>query len=219
MTETPHTLWWDWPDPKTGRVSRKHRHFNNLRGAQEWLEARRRFNPWIQNELITQATVRSDEQKVTQDKDEADAKNRERLVKLMLRYNITIPAREIDKWRPTVEKTGNIPGVSDGLTCIATNGLLAYFTRPDREPLYGHVHWFHWDTPDISYIPFVNEHGELRYFKSIKDVGAPSAWAKPPPKAKPPSTPKASATGLPKKITLLNATSLVDKLIEKYATK
>jgi hypothetical protein len=123
-------------------------------------------------------------EKETMERDEVERLNRQRLVDLMLKHNITISAREIDKWRPTVEKTGRIEGVSEGLMCVMTNGLLGYFLRDGREPLYGHVQHFKWDEPDISFVPYVKENGETGFFKSVKDQGAPSAYYRMPRKVR-----------------------------------
>lgn len=128
----------------------------------------------------------------TIDRDETDRLNRQRMVDLMLKHNITIASRDFDKWRPTVETTGRIEGVSDGLTCIMTNGLLGYFLREDREPLYGHMMHFMWDTAVVSYIPYLTEQGEERYFKSEKDQGVPSAYYRRTPKPKTPKVKKAA---------------------------
>jgi hypothetical protein len=111
---------------------------------------------------------------------EADQQNRQLLVRLMLEYNITIPAKQFDKWRPTERKTGRIPGVSEGLTCIMTDGLLGFFIREGKQPLYGHVGWFRWDEPDVSYVKYIDEHGEEKFFKQVKQEGAPSAYFKRP---------------------------------------
>jgi hypothetical protein len=135
----------------------------------------------IQREALSQ----SDEQ------DDVDRKNRQRLVELMLTHNITIPARDFDKWRPTTLTRGRIEGVADGLTCIMTNGLLGYFLRDEGEPLYGHMSHFMWDTPVVSYIPYLTEQGEERYFKSEKDQGVPSTYFRKEPKPKPPKVKKA----------------------------
>lgn len=125
------------------------------------------------------------------EQDDVDRKNRQRLVELMLTHNITIPARDFDKWRPTVETTGQIEGVSDGLMCIMTNGLLGYFLRPDKDPLYGHMSHFMWDTPVVSFIPYLTEQGEERYFKQEKAQGVPSTYFRKEPKPKQPKVKKA----------------------------
>ena len=127
----------------------------------------------------------------TIDRDETDALNRNRMVELMLRHNITIPTREFDKWRPTVETTGRIEGVADGLMCIMTNGLLGYFLRAEGSPLYGHMAHFMWDTPVVSYIPYLTPEGEEKYFKQEKNQGVPGAFYKRTPKDKPPKVRKA----------------------------
>ena len=128
----------------------------------------------------------------TIDRDETDRLNRQRMVDLMLKHNITIPTRDFDKWRPTTLTRGRIEGVADGLECIMTNGLLWYFLRDSAEPLYGHMAHFMWDTPVVSYIPYLTEQGEERYFKSEKDQGVPSAYYKRTPKPKQPKVKKAA---------------------------
>jgi hypothetical protein len=127
----------------------------------------------------------------TVDRDETDALNRQRMVELMLRHNITIPTREFDKWRPTVETTGRIEGIADGLMCIMTNGLLGYFLRHDGGTLYGHMAHFKWDTAVVSYIPYLTEQGEEKFFKSEKQSGVPSAFYKRTPKERAPRVRKA----------------------------
>lgn len=129
----------------------------------------------------------ADEEKIeriedSENRDDTDRLNRRRLVALMLEHNITIPAKQYDKWRPTQEKTGYIDGVSGGLTIIMTDGLQGYFLRPDREPLIGHVQHFHWDVPNVSYVPYFNEFGEKKFFKQETDSGAPPAYFKREPK-------------------------------------
>lgn len=123
-----------------------------------------------------------DERQDCINRDNTDHLNRRRLVELMGIHNITLPAKQFDKWRPTEEKTGRIDGVSDGLTCIMTDGLQGYFVREDREPLIGHVQWFKWDVPNVSYIPYYNEQGEKKFFKQETDSGAPPPYFKRPPK-------------------------------------
>jgi hypothetical protein len=94
---------------------------------------------------------------------------------IALMSNITSDTSSwFDQWRPPC-LTGQIEGIADGLTCIMTNGLLGYFLRHEGGTLYGHVTHFKWVTAVESMIPYYNEKGEKKYFKSIKDQGAPSA--------------------------------------------
>ena len=143
---------------------------------------------------------------------ETDRQNRRALVELMLEHNITIPAKQFDKWRPTVRKTGRIDGVSNGLTCIATDGLQGYFLRQDREPLIGHVHWFKWDEPDVSYVPYIDEHGQKKFFKQVTDHGAPGALFKRPRKEREDSESKVKKVREP--MTTAVALKLLEKLMQ-----
>jgi len=73
------------------------------------------------------------------------------------------------------------------MTCIATDGLQAQFVLDDGKTIWvGHVGNFHWDVPVISYVPYIDEHGEEKFFKSVKDQGAPSAFARRRPKERKP---------------------------------
>lgn len=68
--------------------------------------------------------------------------NRHALVALMHKYGFTIPAREFQNWRPTKLATGDISGVANQVTVLATDGLLAYFDTGDGTVLCGHKDWF-----------------------------------------------------------------------------
>lgn len=111
-----------------------------------------------------------------------DAENRRSLVELMLEHGITIPQKQWDKWRPTEQKTGMIPGVGIGLRCIMTDGLQAYFVRGDKPPMLGHVDWFKWDEPNVSFVPYYDESGQKKFFKVVTDSGAPPSLHKRPKK-------------------------------------
>jgi hypothetical protein len=113
---------------------------------------------------------------LTMRKDKRDAKNRQLLVDLMAQYNITIPARQFDNWRPTEPTRGYIEGVAEGLTCIMTDGLLGYFIRDERGPLLGHMTHFQWTTAVEMLIPYMTPEGERKMFKVIKDSGVPSTF-------------------------------------------
>jgi hypothetical protein len=135
-------------------------------------------------------------------REEVAALNRQRMVHLMLKYGITIHAREFDKWRPTEETSGRIAGIEDGLTCIMTNGLLGYFVRQDESVEVGHVDWFIWDTSGV------NDDGELT------KKGAPPTYYRQTAKsqAKKPRKPRAV-------ITTGQAASIVDRLLAKHQIK
>jgi hypothetical protein len=110
----------------------------------------------------------------TENRDERDRLNRQAMVDLMLTHNITIPARQFDKWRPTERTTGSIDGVSDGLECIMTDGMLGYFLRGDREPLLGHVGHFIWDKAKITLVKYIDDlTGEEKYATVTAKRGAP----------------------------------------------
>lgn len=115
-----------------------------------------------------------------------DQENRDALAKLSLKYSLYIPQRDYDKWRPTVETSGTIAGLwhLGDLRCIATDGLQAYFLRVDNSLFIGHVQHFEWDVPVVSMVPYRKEDGEIGWFKSVKDHGAPAALFRKEPKAK-----------------------------------
>jgi hypothetical protein len=175
MLGKQYNVYWDEVDEVTGlRETKRKLYFTSLCCAEAFRDSLKpEWNP-----RLFEAREETPEEWETVSRDTADVQNRRKLVELMRDYNITIPAKQFDKWRPTEVKTGRIDGVSDGLTCIMTDGMLGYFLREDKLPLYGHVEWFKWDVPEVSYIPYIDEHGQERFFKQVKDQGAPSAWAK-----------------------------------------
>jgi hypothetical protein len=124
----------------------------------------------IKNEYIPTEDVFT-----TRNRDERDRKNRQAMVDLMLAHNITIsPASAFDKWRPTERTTGAIDGVSDGLECIMTDGMLGWFLRGDRPPLIGHVGHFIWDKAKLTLVPYIDElTGETKYTSVTTKRGAP----------------------------------------------
>lgn len=69
-------------------------------------------------------------------------KNSDALVQLMLEYNFLIPARTFPLWRPTQRTRGAIDGVHDGLTLIATDGVLGWFITHEGVPWLGHIQCF-----------------------------------------------------------------------------
>lgn len=73
---------------------------------------------------------------------ELDLANRRSLVALMHEYNIVINARDFVNWRPTKRELGDIPGVAEGVTIVATDGLLGYFIDANSVPICGHIDWF-----------------------------------------------------------------------------
>ena len=72
--------------------------------------------------------------------------NRKEMVRLMQEYSFTIHPRDFPNWRPTQRHIGDINAVANGLTIIATDGLLAYFIFTNEQgqicPICGHVDWF-----------------------------------------------------------------------------
>lgn len=114
----------------------------------------------------------------TIERDEVTRKNGDALSALTAKHRLFIPQRDFARWRPTVPTSGTIDGFYDlgSLTCIATDGLQAWFLREgDLPPMIGHVHWFRWDVPVVRMVPYVKSTGEMGYFKSVKDCGTPSA--------------------------------------------
>jgi hypothetical protein len=127
----------------------------------------------LEKRKVDKASAMSVEERA--ERDETERRNGVALLEVMEKYGLTLPAREFATWRPTQPTDGRIEGIADGITCLATNGILGFFVSEWREPFIGHVQYFMWDTPVVSYVPFVNEHGEEKFFKSVKDHGAPAA--------------------------------------------
>lgn len=126
----------------------------------------------------------------TIDRDEVQRKNSNALSELVRLHALSISNRDFDRWRPTVPTSGYIDGFFDlgNLTCVATDGLQAWFTREsDERPHIGHVQFFRWDVPVIKMVPYMKPSGEVGFFKSVKDQGAPSALYGMPPRARPAS--------------------------------
>lgn len=122
----------------------------------------------------------------TMERDEVARLNRDSLSALIEQHKLYISQRDIDRWRPTVPTSGTIDGFYDlgEMVCIATDGLQAYFLLPSGQPFIGHVQMFHWDVPVVSMVPYVDESGQVRFFKSVKDQGAPAALHRRTPKPK-----------------------------------
>jgi hypothetical protein len=68
--------------------------------------------------------------------------NRNALITLMGEHKIMIPARELPLWRPTVRATGDIDGVQEAITIVATNGILGWYLTPDEQAWCGHIQCF-----------------------------------------------------------------------------
>lgn len=122
----------------------------------------------------------------TIERDEVSRLNRDGILSLIELHKLFIPRRDMDRWRPTVPTSGTIDGFFDlgDMLCIATDGLQAYFILPDGRPWLGHVQMFHWTEPVVSMVPYIDEHGQQRFFKSVKDQGAPAALYRKTPKPK-----------------------------------
>lgn len=127
---------------------------------------------------------------------EVDQMNRDALAKLALKWNLFIPQKDYDKWRPTVETSGTIAGLYHlgDLTCIATDGLQAFFVDTNGCIFTGHIQHFEWDVPVVSMVPYHKEDGTTGWFKSVKDHGAPAALFRkePKPRVAKPKKPKLS---------------------------
>lgn len=173
MTDNGYNVFWDEQDDATGRRTVRRKHFTSESAASA-------FAASLNGSRVFEESNTTNEQHDAIGVDNTNALNRRRLIELMKEHGITIPAKQFDKWRPTVLKTGHITGVSDGLTCIMTDGLLGYFIRDGREPLYGHVDSFIWDIPETS-------------IYGTKDHGAPSTFFKRPPSLVAMSRPKPKA--------------------------
>lgn len=108
----------------------------------------------------------------------AGQKNRQAFVLLLQRYpQIVIPQASFDKWRACEVTAGYIRGLEHLgiLDCLATDGLQGLFINLLNEPMLGHVGHFDWLFPKVSYIPYIKKNGEVGYFKSEKEQGAPGS--------------------------------------------
>lgn len=117
----------------------------------------------------------------TLERDEVIRANSDELSRLLsVHGDIYIPRKDQDKWRPTVPTSGTVDGFYHlgSLTCVATDGLQGWFIQDNGRAWLAHVEHFHWDVPVVSFVPYIDEHGQERFFKSVKDQGAPSAFAR-----------------------------------------
>jgi hypothetical protein len=73
---------------------------------------------------------------------EVATKNRNALITLMGEHKILIPVRELPLWRPTVHSKGDIDGVAEAITIVATNGILGWYLTPDGQAWCGHIQCF-----------------------------------------------------------------------------
>jgi len=73
---------------------------------------------------------------------EVATENRNALITLMGQHKILIPVRELPLWRPTVRKLGDIDGVAEAITIVATNGILGWYLTPDGQAWCGHIQCF-----------------------------------------------------------------------------
>lgn len=119
--------------------------------------------------------------------EDTDNANRESLFRLIAQYDLHINRRDLDRWRPTIPTQGTIDGFFDlgTMTCVATDGIQAWFLLIDQRPHIGHVQFFHWDNPVVTMVPYLKPSGEVGYFKSVKDQGAPGPLHKRPREHKP----------------------------------
>lgn len=113
----------------------------------------------------------------------ASQRNRQGFVLLLQRYpGIVIPQKSFDEWRACEVTAGYIRGLEHLgiLDCLATDGLQGLFVNMIGEPMLGHVECFDWNEPVVSYVPYIKPSGEVGYFKSVKDHGAPGSLHKVP---------------------------------------
>lgn len=104
--------------------------------------------------------------------------NEQGMVKVMEQTKLTLHGRNQSKWRPTVPTEGLIEGLEHlgELTCVATDGLLGWFTNAVGETREYHVQFFKWTNPVISMVPYFDAATrQHKFFKSVKDQGAPGA--------------------------------------------
>lgn len=108
-------------------------------------------------------------------------KNRQAFVLLLQKYpQITISQSSFDKWRACEVTAGYIRGLEclGILDCLATDGIMGLFVNLLNEPMIGHVGHFDWNEPKISFVPYIKASGEIGYFKSEKNQGAPGSLHK-----------------------------------------
>lgn len=81
----------------------------------------------------------------TRERDAVALANSQELLRLMSQHQLFIQAGDFPNWRPTQRSSGEIPGVAQSVTIIATNGLLGYFVNDENSSvpvLYGHIQCF-----------------------------------------------------------------------------
>lgn len=108
-------------------------------------------------------------------------KNRQAFVLILQKYpQITISQGSFDKWRATEVTAGYIRGLEHLgiLDCVATDGIMGLFVNLLNEPMIGHVGHFDWNEPKVSFIPHIKQNGDVEYFKSEKEQGAPGSLHK-----------------------------------------
>ena len=79
--------------------------------------------------------------------------NRNAIIDLMGQHKILIPARELPAWRPTLPSKGDVNGIQDAITIIATNGILGWFLTHDGATWCGHIHCFSGDIKPLFSLP------------------------------------------------------------------
>ena len=75
--------------------------------------------------------------------------NHNEMSKLMGRYGLLIRAKHLPMWRATQRVKGDIDGVHEALTIIATDGVLGWFLTYDEEPWCGHIQCFSGDVKPL----------------------------------------------------------------------
>ena len=79
--------------------------------------------------------------------------NRNALIDLMGQHKILIAARELPLWRPTQPSKGDVNGVQEAITIIATNGILGWFLTHDGVAWCGHIQCFSGDIKPLFSLP------------------------------------------------------------------
>jgi hypothetical protein len=108
------------------------------------------------------------------ERDMVNKANRDALSATMQEFNLYINARDFPNWRPTIRNEGDIPGVAEAVTIVATNGLLAYFAysnpldgQPTGEVLIGHIQKF---TGDVHTLFATKKEKQARVKKPRKSL-------------------------------------------------
>jgi hypothetical protein len=87
----------------------------------------------------------TEQQRLDAERADTATDNRNSLIELMQRYNLLIPARAMQLWRPTERALGAIDGLRGRLEIIATDGILGWFITEEGDAWCGHIQFFDGD--------------------------------------------------------------------------